>query len=151
MPMFPSVDESRDRLHRAGWSVGEVAGIGGWPELRSNGEVSLRTRRIGLVSGTNGENRVNAMAASQAEAWSIACQQALAVGMLAPARGEGLRAWARPFPWRAGLPRGRMAPTAGGCPAGAQRPWRGKEVQMEVVEVLAAWPGADLKPRPDSS
>jgi hypothetical protein len=31
--MFPSVDESRDRLHRAGWSVGEVAGIGAWPEL----------------------------------------------------------------------------------------------------------------------
>jgi hypothetical protein len=25
MVSFPSVDESRDRLHRAGWSVGEFA------------------------------------------------------------------------------------------------------------------------------
>jgi hypothetical protein len=32
-----------------------------------------------------GTNRVNAMAATQ-EAWWIACQQAVAVGMLAPAR-----------------------------------------------------------------
>jgi hypothetical protein len=55
LPRFPSVDESRDRLHRAGWSVGEVAGIGGWPERRSNGEVSPRTRRIWLVRGTNGD------------------------------------------------------------------------------------------------
>jgi hypothetical protein len=85
--VFPSVDESRDRLHRAGWSVGEVAGTGGWPELRSNGEASLRTRRIWLVSGTNGQHSVHAMAASQAEARWIATQQAAAVGMLAPARG----------------------------------------------------------------
>jgi hypothetical protein len=84
--MFPTVDESRDRLHRAGWNVGEVAGIGGWPELRSNGEASLRTRRIWLVTGTNGGHRVHAMAPSQAEAWWRACEQA-AVGMLAPPRG----------------------------------------------------------------
>jgi hypothetical protein len=25
MPSYPTVDESRDRLHRAGWSVGETA------------------------------------------------------------------------------------------------------------------------------
>jgi hypothetical protein len=24
MPTYPSVDESRDRLHRAGWSMGEI-------------------------------------------------------------------------------------------------------------------------------
>jgi hypothetical protein len=28
MGSFPSVDESFDRLHRAGWSVGEVATAG---------------------------------------------------------------------------------------------------------------------------
>jgi hypothetical protein len=44
---FPSVDESRDRLHRAGWSVGEVAQGAIWH-----------------VSGTNGENAVNATAAA---------------------------------------------------------------------------------------
>jgi hypothetical protein len=78
--MFPSVDESRDRLHRAGWSVGEVAGIGAWPGRLSNGEAALRAGPMWLVSGTNGENRVHALAASQAEAWWIACQQAAAVG-----------------------------------------------------------------------
>jgi hypothetical protein len=36
---FPSVDESRDRLHRAGWSVGEVPTTTRW-----------------IVSGTNGDD-----------------------------------------------------------------------------------------------
>ena len=39
MSNFPSVDESFDRLHRAGWSVGEVATSAGW-----------------LVTGANCEN-----------------------------------------------------------------------------------------------
>jgi hypothetical protein len=30
MPTFPTVDESRDRLHRAGWSVGEIATAAEW-------------------------------------------------------------------------------------------------------------------------
>jgi hypothetical protein len=30
MPTFPSIDESRDRLHRAGWSVGEIATATRW-------------------------------------------------------------------------------------------------------------------------
>jgi hypothetical protein len=30
MGEYPGVDESRDRLHRAGWSVGETGGAAGW-------------------------------------------------------------------------------------------------------------------------
>src|SRR5262249_43499184 len=61
----PGGDESRARLHRAGWSVGEIATATRW-----------------LVSGTNGENQLSAEGASQAEAWHRACEQAAAVGML---------------------------------------------------------------------
>jgi hypothetical protein len=69
----PSSDESFDRLHRAGWSIGEVATSSGW-----------------LVTGTNGENSIVSLGRSQAEAWWRACEQARAVGMLAPA-WEGRR------------------------------------------------------------
>jgi hypothetical protein len=71
---LPGVDESRDCLHRAGWSVGEIATATRW-----------------LVFGTNGENQLLAEAAGQAEAWHRACEQAAAVGMLAPARPEAGR------------------------------------------------------------
>src|SRR5437016_2394701 len=56
-------------VHRAGWSVGDV------PILTAEGPAWL-------VSGTNGENAVNARGATQAEAWHRACQQAEAAGML---------------------------------------------------------------------
>jgi hypothetical protein len=56
---FPTVDESRDRLHRAGWSLGEVCTSDGWQ-----------------VDGTNGENRFVARGGSQAEAWWAACVRA---------------------------------------------------------------------------
>jgi hypothetical protein len=50
MPPFPTVDESRDRLHRAGWSVGDAAfGI------------------LWHVIGTNGENAIDAGATTQSE------------------------------------------------------------------------------------
>ncbi len=66
MPSHPSADEPFDRLHRAGWSVGEV-----------------RTMRgTVLVSGTNGENRIQAEGKTSAEAWYRACQEAESVGML---------------------------------------------------------------------
>ena len=39
-----------------------------------------------LVDGTNGENAVFAEGRSRAEAWHRACEQAAAVGMLAPPR-----------------------------------------------------------------
>jgi hypothetical protein len=71
MTTFPSSDESFARLQRAGWSVGEVRlADGTW-----------------LAGGSNGENRIDARARSQAEAWWVGCEQAAAVGMLGAARG----------------------------------------------------------------
>jgi hypothetical protein len=63
---FPSVDESFACLHRAGWSVGEIARSAIW-----------------LVNGTNGENVLEARGGTQVQAWSQACEQARAGGMLA--------------------------------------------------------------------
>jgi hypothetical protein len=68
------VDESRDRLHRARWSVGEIATATYW-------QVDRRNR----------ENLILNVATSQAEAWWRACQQAQAVGMLARERETNLR------------------------------------------------------------
>ena len=65
---YPGVDESFDRLRRAGWSVGDCG-----------------TAALWCVSGSNGENAVRAEGRTQAEAWWRACEQARAVGMLAPA------------------------------------------------------------------
>jgi hypothetical protein len=64
-----TVDRCHDALHRAGWSVGDAriitaAGPAWW------------------VSGTNGENRIEASAATQSGAWLQAAEQARAVGML---------------------------------------------------------------------
>src|SRR5262249_45430861 len=61
MNALPSVDESFERLHRAGWSVGEVATGGEW-----------------IVTGRNGENVLEARGQTQAEAW----WQAWELGML---------------------------------------------------------------------
>jgi hypothetical protein len=69
MASFPTPDESLFRLHCAGWSVGETATASGW-----------------LVSGSNGENRIHALGASQAEAWHRALEQAKAVGMVSHRR-----------------------------------------------------------------
>jgi hypothetical protein len=74
MPDYPSVDESRDRLHRAGWSIGDAGGRTSW-----------------IVSGTNGENVIRAEGRSQAEAWYRATLQAEAVGMLAKPRQDRWR------------------------------------------------------------
>ena len=73
---YPGVDESFDRLRRAGWSVG---GYG--------------TAALQVVSGSNGENVLRTEAATLAEALRLACGQARAVGMLAPAaeRKRGTR------------------------------------------------------------
>jgi hypothetical protein len=69
---YPGVDESFDRLHRAGWSIGEVAGSAVW-----------------IVTGTNGENVMKAEGRTQTEAWYRATLQAQAVGMLAPTHPTG--------------------------------------------------------------
>ena len=74
MPTLPSVDESRDRLRRAGWSVGEAA-------------VGPPHALVWLVTGSNGENLLNVGGRTQTEAWWRAFVQARELGMLAPARG----------------------------------------------------------------
>ena len=68
MSSYPSSDESFARLHQAGWSAGEVA-------------VHTPAGIAWLVTGTNGENAIEARGTTQAEAWHKACQQAEAVGM----------------------------------------------------------------------
>jgi hypothetical protein len=70
MATYPSVAESYDRLHRAGWRL-HSAGIGapcpaGW-----------------FLCGTNGENVLVAAGRTPEEAYWRACVQARAVGMLA--------------------------------------------------------------------
>jgi hypothetical protein len=66
---YPSVDESFARLHRAGWSVGDV-------------RILTTEGTCWVVSGHNGENAVSARGRTQAEAWHLACRQAEAAGML---------------------------------------------------------------------
>jgi hypothetical protein len=39
MGTYPTVDESFDRLHRAGWSVSEIATAAGWFLTGTNGDV----------------------------------------------------------------------------------------------------------------
>jgi hypothetical protein len=73
LPVYPSTEDSRGRLHRAGWTVGEVSTAGGQV----------------LVTGTNGENVLSATGGTADEAWHRECGQAAAVGMLAPPRGAG--------------------------------------------------------------
>jgi hypothetical protein len=75
MDPFPTVDESRRRLHRAGWSVGEFAAV------------DTEGRQTWRVSGRNGANAVEAAGDTKPEAWHRACWQAQALGMLRRCRG----------------------------------------------------------------
>jgi hypothetical protein len=65
-----SVVTMLDRLHRAGWSIGDAA------FQYKDGCV------VWLVSGYNGENLIHVESSTRAAAWWAACQQAEAVGML---------------------------------------------------------------------
>ena len=75
MTTYPAVDESLDRLRRAGWSVGDTA---------FGPEHAL----VWYVSGSNGENLIDAHGGSRAEAYWRACLQAREFGMLAPTNGQ---------------------------------------------------------------
>jgi hypothetical protein len=66
---FPSPDESFALLHGAGRSVGDV-------------RLPTEKGPVWLVTGTNGENVIETLAATQAEAWQRAAEQALSLGML---------------------------------------------------------------------
>jgi hypothetical protein len=66
---YPNSDESFERLHRSGWSIGDTA-------------FRVAASLVWVVTGSNGENRIRAEGASRDEAWHRACQEARAVGML---------------------------------------------------------------------
>jgi hypothetical protein len=58
MGSYPDSEESYARLHRAGWTVGEVRAGATW-----------------LVRGSNGENALRAEGASSDEAWHRAVRR----------------------------------------------------------------------------
>jgi hypothetical protein len=64
-----SSDASFLRLHRSGWSIGDVA-------------VAKPEGLVWLVWGSNGENLIRAEGRTKEEAWRNAEMQALALGML---------------------------------------------------------------------
>ena len=64
------IDRCEDALQRAGWAVDDARII------------TTATEPAWLVSGSNGENRIDGRGATQSEAWSQAVAQAGAQGML---------------------------------------------------------------------
>jgi hypothetical protein len=66
---FATVDESRDRLHRAGWSIGDAG-------------LCFGAGVVWQVSGTVGFHQLRAEGHTQAEAWHRACELAKAAGLL---------------------------------------------------------------------
>jgi hypothetical protein len=69
MANCPSSEESFAMLQAAGWSIGDLL------LLTDDGPAWL-------VTGTNGENSIEARAPGQAEAWHKAVEQARSLGML---------------------------------------------------------------------
>src|SRR4051794_16271440 len=68
MASYPAIEESLDRLRRAGWLVGDHG-----------------TRTSWVVTGSKGENVLYAEGRTQAEAWWRACERAGAAGLPAGA------------------------------------------------------------------
>jgi hypothetical protein len=66
-----AIDEIRDRLHRAGWSLGETCWGSSWQ-----------------IDGRNGENGLLVHGSTQTEAWQRAVEFARSLGLLAPPRAE---------------------------------------------------------------
>jgi hypothetical protein len=66
---MPTVDRCHDALHRTGWSVGDA-------------RIITAACPAWWVSGTNGEDRIEARAATPSAAWLQAVEQARAQGML---------------------------------------------------------------------
>jgi hypothetical protein len=63
------IDEARDRLHHASWSLGEAVWGSTWQ-----------------IDGRNGENVLLVHGSTQAEAWQCAAEFARSLGLLAPPR-----------------------------------------------------------------
>jgi len=73
---YPPIEESLDRLHRSGWSVGDVA-------FHAEG-----SGLAWVVVGTNGENKIRAEGATAREAWFRAVAQAGASGCWRTNQGD---------------------------------------------------------------
>ena len=69
-PDDPADVAALDRLHRAGWSVGDFAAH------------TLDGRPVWVVAGSNGENLIRAEGSTSAEAWARAVEQARLLGIL---------------------------------------------------------------------
>jgi hypothetical protein len=63
------MEEARDRLNRAGWSIGDTGAENTW-----------------VVTGSNRTYSVSATGSTQEGAWRGACEQARGLGLLAPPR-----------------------------------------------------------------
>ena len=63
------IDRCEDVLQRAGWAVGDA-------------RIITTAGPAWLVSGSNGENGIDARGATQSDAWLQAAAQARALGML---------------------------------------------------------------------
>ena len=68
------IDRAADALHAAGWSIGDVGGPGGW-----------------IVHGSRGDERIEAVGATQAEAWQAAAEQAASTPTIIMERQPGRR------------------------------------------------------------
>ena len=66
--MSATVDACLARLHRAGWSVGDV-------------RLSGTSGPLWLVTGTRGEHFIRAEGLTQTDAWHNACERAQAAGL----------------------------------------------------------------------
>jgi hypothetical protein len=64
--MATTVDDCSDRLHAAGWSVGETC-------------FRISAGSVWQVEGMNGENQLLAQAPTKTGAWRQACEQATAL------------------------------------------------------------------------
>lgn len=67
---YDPIADALRQLHRAGWSVGDVAAGDGAGAL------------VWFVFGSNGENLIRAEGATRSGAWARAIDQARSLGML---------------------------------------------------------------------
>jgi hypothetical protein len=65
MTSFPTVDESYNRLHRSGWSIGDA-------------RILTAEGLVWSVNGSNRENSLSGQGRTQAEAWHQAARRSSA-------------------------------------------------------------------------
>jgi hypothetical protein len=77
------MEEARDRLNRAGWSIGDTGTENTWVVTGSNRNYSVNPW---VVTGSNCTYSINATGFTQVGAWREVCEQARVLGLLAPPR-----------------------------------------------------------------